>query len=358
MCSEKLNLFIADESITLVEAMQKIDNNSNGILFITDKKGALCGSVSDGDIRRWILKGGNLNAEIKFMMNIEPKFIFYSDDVNPYQYMHKKGITALPVLNTERCIHDIIFYKNRDNEKPLLKIREKLGNVSVIIMAGGKGTRLYPYTKILPKPLIPIDDVPISERIINYFNYYGVNDFYMTLNYKKNLIRSYFSDVEHSFKINYVEEDKPLGTAGSIRLICKKFENPLFVTNCDVIIRADYSDIYNYHIKSGNVITIVAAMRSDIIPYGVIHTNENGSVEHLDEKPRRNYFVNTGMYVINPEMIDLIPINTFFHMTDLTESAINKGFKVGMYPVSEDSFLDMGEFDEMKRMEKKLKIEE
>ena len=231
-----------------------------------------------------------------------------------------------------------------------------LSGVPVVIMAGGKGTRLYPYTKILPKPLVPIGDTPIVERIINYFSDFGMKSFYMTVNYKKAMIRSYFDEVEKDYTIKYVEENKPLGTGGSIKLIEDRFDRPIFISNCDSLILADYYDIYQHHLNAGNHITVVSALKNIQVPYGVMHTGENGALKSMEEKPKLSYFINTGMYVINPETIDLIPDDTMFHMTHLVEAVMKKGGKVGTYPVSEDSFLDMGELDEMKRMEEKLHI--
>lgn len=355
MNRKQLSMFLADEHVLLAEAMQKIDDNARGILFVTDGEKRLCGAVSDGDIRRWILKTGVITAEIKSLMNPHPKYLLENESFDPYTYMRKYSIHALPVVDSCMRIKDILLVDNQKME--LDKDREGLENVTVVIMAGGKGTRLYPYTKILPKPLIPIGDIPIVERIINYFHEYSITDFIMTVNYRKNMIKSYFSEIDKDYEIEYVEEDKPLGTAGSIKLINRQFDRPLFVANCDSLIRADYTELFQFHKKSGNAITIVAAMKNDVIPYGVVYSKENGEIENMVEKPRRSYFVNTGMYVINPEMIELIPDDTFFHMTDLTQKAIENGYRVGMYPVSEDSFLDMGEFEEMKRMEEKLNLE-
>lgn len=355
MNRKQISMFLADEHVLLAEAMQKIDDNANGILFVTDGEKRLCGAVSDGDIRRWILKTGVITAEIKSLMNPQPKYILENESLNPYTYMRKYSIHALPIVDSCMRIKDILLVDNQKME--LDKDKGGLENVTVVIMAGGKGTRLYPYTKILPKPLIPIGDIPIVERIINYFHEYNITDFIMTVNYRKNMIKSYFSEIDKDYEIEYVEEDKPLGTAGSIKLINRQFDQPLFVANCDSLIRADYTELFRFHKRSGNAITIVSAMKNDVIPYGVVYSKENGEIENMVEKPRRSYFVNTGMYVINPEMIELIPDDTFFHMTDLTEKAIENGYRVGMYPVSEDSFLDMGEFEEMKRMEEKLNLE-
>ena len=136
----------------------------------------------------------------------------------------------------------------------------------------------------------------------------------------------------------------------------KVFEAPFIVTNCDILIHADYGDIYQYHKESGNELTIVSALKNITVPYGVIHSSQNGLVDSMEEKPKLSYFVNTGMYILNPELINMIPSNTFFHMTDLADLLLKENRKVGMYPISEDSFLDMGEFEEMHRMEEKLNL--
>jgi len=170
------------------------------------------------------------------------------------------------------------------------------------------------------------------------------------------MIKSYFSDLNPEYVIDYVEEIKPLGTGGSIKLIHDNFDKPIFVTNCDALILVDYGDVYHYHIQSGNEITMVSALKNITVPYGVLHSGKNGELISMEEKPKLSYFINTGMYVINPETIELIPDDTLFHMTHLVETVMEKGGKVGIYPVSENSFLDMGEFSEMKRMEEKLNI--
>lgn len=354
MVERQIESFVADRHMALVEAMQKVDDNSNGILFVTDEADRLCGTLSDGDIRRWIIHTGRLDVEICFVMNKNPRYITVDDEQNPYNYMEAEKISALPILDKDGCIHAIVFANDKANHHVIKT--DSLKNIPVVIMAGGEGTRLYPYTKILPKPLIPVGDVPIMEHIIDYFCRYGIQNYYVTVNYKKTMIRSYFSEVSRPYHIQYIEEDCPLGTAGSLSLIDKSFDAPFFLTNCDILIRADYEDIYNYHRKSENVITMVTALKNDIIPYGVVYAKENGEVCRIEEKPRRSYFVNTGMYVINPQIIQMIPKDTFFHMTDLMAQVMQKGLKVGMYPVSEDSFLDMGEFEEMKRMEEKLDL--
>lgn len=355
MRNERILTLIGDASITVVDAMEKIDKNSKGILFIVDDNNRLIGCITDGDIRRWILKARELSALVVEVMNTSPQKVSIDDYESAYTLMREKSITAVPIVDSDNHIADIVLLSD-ENAPCEVKHKGNLSGVPVVVMAGGKGTRLYPFTKILPKPLIPIGETPIVERIINCFTEYGMDKFYMTVNYKKGMIRSYFNDLEPNYRIQYVEEEKPLGTGGSIKLITDKFDRPLFVTNCDALILADYVDIYDYHIKSGNAITMVSALKNITVPYGVVHSGKNGELLEMEEKPKLSYFINTGMYVINPETIDLIPDNIMFHMTHLVDKVKAQGGKVGTYPISEDSFLDMGEFDEMKRMEQKLNI--
>lgn len=355
MTRDKLSQFVGHESLTIVDAMGLIDSNTKGILFIVDESEKLKGALTDGDIRRWILKAGSLTAPVKSAMTVFPKYLFVDEIDKAESYMQQELVTSLPILNSQLKIVDIVFLSGHEKRKPALP-KKDLSEVPVVVMAGGKGTRLYPFTKILPKPLIPIGDTPIVERIMDRFVEYKIKDFYMTVNYKKGMIRSYFSELNPPYNIEYVEEDKPLGTGGSIKLIDRKFDKPLFVTNCDALIMADYGDLYEYHLKANNSITMVAALKNTTIPYGVLHSGNNGELLDMEEKPKLSYFINTGMYVINPETINLIPDNVMFHMTNLVDSVMKNGGKVGMYPISEDSFLDMGEFSEMKRMEEKLNI--
>ena len=355
MDKEKLNGFIGREGLTLVEAMQKMDTNGNGILFIVNEDEELVGTLTDGDIRRWLIKtGGNLEPDINRLINHSPQFLMEGNEDNAICFMIRKRIKAVPILDDRKRIVDVILNSYTKSERES-SWKETLEQTPVIIMAGGKGTRLYPYTKILPKPLIPIGDVPILERILNRFYKFGAMDFFLTVNYKKEMIKSYFSELKPPYRIHYVEETIPLGTAGGIRLLDEPFEQPVIVTNCDTLIEADYKKVMDHHRQSGNDMTIVSSLKNVEIPYGVLHSKEHGIITSMDEKPKLSYFINTGMYVVNPECLDLIPKNRVFHMTDLADAMMRTGKQVGMYPISEISFLDMGEFEEMKKMEERIK---
>lgn len=355
MNKERLAKFVVNKAVSIVDIMGVIDANAKGIVFVVDDSESLVGVITDGDIRRWIIRTGDLTAVAEKAMTTTPKYLFWEERKKAKDYMKQEKVTAVPIINSEMKIVDVALL----SEKAQIETSEEkksLKGVPVVIMAGGKGTRLYPFTKILPKPLIPIGDTPILERIMNKYEEYGIEEFYLTVNYKKELIKSYFADIGVAYRINYIEEDRPLGTGGSIKLIEEPFDRPLIVTNCDALIMADYNDIYDFHVNSGNKITIVSSLKNFQVPYGVLRSGEHGELIKMEEKPRLSYFINTGMYVIDPEVIELIPDNSFYHMTDLVEEVMKTGGTVGMYPISEDSFLDMGEFSEMKRMEEKLNI--
>lgn len=352
MTESEIQKFIGTPDLTIVEAMKLMDNNGSGILFIVNEKKALKSSLTDGDVRRWLIKTGKLDTKIESLLNNNPRYLFFDDRDKVYDYMEEQRIRVLPIVDKSMRIKDIVLNQYRTSDD--FVISDELADTQVIIMAGGKGSRLYPYTKILPKPLIPIGDVPILERIINRLHASGVKEFFITINYKKEIIKSYFGESPHDYKINFVEETQPLGTAGSISLIKRKFSSPVIITNCDILIQADYGQILKQHQKSGNQLTIVSSLKNTIIPYGVLHSGKEGLVQSMEEKPQLSYFINTGMYIIEPKYLDWIPKDSVYNMTDLAEKMINNGLKVGMYPISENSFLDMGEFTEMKKMEERI----
>lgn len=353
MNETELKKYIADENLSIVDAMQRLDENAGGVLYVVDGNEKLIGSLSDGDIRRWILKSGDVHALVTEAMRRDVRVLSDGEKGRADDFMSEHAIESVPIIDDGRHIVDVVMKKKRGLIKEGWK--SSLEEVPIIIMAGGKGTRLYPYTKILPKPLIPVEGVPILERILNRFFEYGAKEFYMTVNYRKEMIRSYFNDIDPEYKIHYIEEDEPLGTAGSIRLINKDFDQPVIVTNCDILIRAEYDKVLERHRESGNCMTIVSSVKNTTLPYGVLHVKEDGIITAVEEKPTFSNLINTGMYVIDPDVIPNIPKGKVFHMTDLIEVLMKEGRPIGMFPISENSFLDMGEFEEMRRMEEILR---
>jgi dTDP-glucose pyrophosphorylase len=338
--------FLIEEDATMIEAMELLDKVAKKILFVV-RNGRFVATITDGDIRRWILKKGNLEAQVKNIANYNPKYIYEKDKMSAKEFMSKNSIEALPILNNEEDIVSVVLW----NEE--IK-RQKNLQVPVVIMAGGLGTRLYPYTKVLPKPLIPIGEIPIAEHIINRFNKYGNNQYFLVVNHKKNMIKAYFNEIEKNYDVNYVDEDQPLGTGGGLSLLKGKINSTFFLTNCDVLIEEDYEKIYDYHKNEKNLVTMVCSLKNIKIPYGVIQISDTGEIDEMKEKPQFSFFTNTGMYIVEPSVIEELEENKAIGFPDIIEKYMSTGGKVGVYPISEHAWLDMGQLDEMEKMAKRL----
>lgn len=337
---------MVQNDVSLLEAMNIINRNAKGIVYVCKEK-CLIGALSDGNIRRHILCGGSLDVTAEAVANKPAKFLNKNSDINPEEFMRNNNITSVPIINDMGEITSIKFMN-------LGGIYDyKSLNIPVVIMAGGKGTRLQPFTNVLPKPLIPIGEKTITERIMDNFCSFGCRDFNMIVNYKKNLIKSYFDEVPE-YNVSFCEERVFLGTAGGLKLLKHKFDGTFFLTNCDIIIDEDYFEMVKYHKETNAIITIVSTLRNYTIPYGTIQLDEVGHVQEIEEKPNYSFLVNTGMYIIEPRFLDYIPEDTFIHITDVIENCIKNGEIVSMYPISENAWMDMGQFDELEKMQKNL----
>ncbi len=345
----KINDIIIDENMSIVQAMKVLDNTSKKILFVADN-GILKAAMTDGDIRRWILSNGNLDAKVKNVANYSPKYIFEENREEVKRIFLDKGIDAIPVVDSNKKIISVIF---RDDK--IINNNMEL-SIPVVIMAGGLGTRLYPYTKILPKPLIPIGEIPIAEHIINKFKAFKCNDFYLIVNHKKNMIKAYFNEIEKDYDITYIDEDKPLGTGGGLSLLKGKINSTFILSNCDILIDDDYYKIYEHHKREDNIITMVCSLKNITIPYGVVEVNESGNIHNMREKPDLSFLTNTGMYIVEERVIEELEQDAPISFPEIIEKYRNNGEKVGIYPISENSWLDMGQLDEMENMRKKLEI--
>ena len=311
------------------------------------------GIITLGDIQRAIINNIVLSESVdKILTRNKIYGSLIEDDDAIKEKMRKMRAELMPILNEQGELVDVWFW-NDLFKKTESGCRDKV-KLPVVIMAGGKGSRLKPITNIVPKPLIPIGDKTILEEIMDQFEGIGCKQFYMSVNYKSDMMHFYLDQLEHSYDIEFFEESKPMGTIGSVSLLKGKINTPFFVSNCDIMIDQDYRDVYDYHKTNNNDITIVTAVKSIRIPYGVIETGENGLMTGLKEKPVKTYKINTGVYVLNPELIDEIPENTFFHITDLMEKVKNRGGRVGCFPVSEGAWRDMGEWPEYLKMIKVL----
>lgn len=337
---------------SIKEAMRLLDETSEKVLLIVNEDKTLLGSLTDGDIRRYILRTNNLKGIVENAYNNNVIFFFEHeheiDDIK--KVLLNKKIELVPIVDKNKRVVDFVtwegvFGSDDENTKPKKRI-----SAQVVIMAGGKGTRLDPFTKILPKPLIPIGDRPIIELILDKFKKFGIHEYYITLNHMSKIIRAYLEErnIPHTY-IKFIEEPMPLGTAGSLRLLLGQFQCPVFVTNCDIIIETDYADLYDYHRKNNYDITLVASVKNYSIPYGICEIENGGSLIRIKEKPEYSFLVNTGLYVMNHEVFTLIPKDTVFNMTDLINAVKKEKGTVGVYPVSESSWIDVGEWAEYKK---------
>ncbi len=350
---KELEKYTGHSEMLIIDAMQKIDITGSGILFIVDKQKKLIGTLTDGDIRRWLIKTGNLNTKISEIMHNNPYYLMVQDRENALELMIEKQVRALPIINKQYQIVDIIFntYNEKKNNYGITHI---LRDIPVVIMAGGKGTRLLPYTNILPKPLIPIGDKPILERVIEQFYKFGCEEFFLILNHKKNMIKAYFNEHEQKYKIQYIDEEKPLGTGGGLSLLKKKIRGTFILTNCDILIEDDFGEIIKFHKNNRNKISMICSLRKFKIPYGVIHMGSKGIVESIQEKPCISFFANTGCYIVDSEILEEIPDNTSIGFPDIIELYRKKGTQVGVYPINESAWLDMGQIDELEKMKKRF----
>lgn len=339
--------FLIDEENTMTEAMSQLDKVAKKVLFVL-RNGKFIAALTDGDIRRWILKKGNLDSKIKNIANYNPKFVFIKDKAHAKEYMKKYSIEALPIIDEDMNIVSIVSWNDEEFQD------KKNLDIPVVMMAGGLGTRLYPYTKILPKPLIPIGDIPIAEHIINRFHKYGCKNFFLIVNHKKNMIKAYFNEIEKDYSVTYIDEDKPLGTGGGLILLKGKINSTFILSNCDILIEEDYEKIYKYHKKEKNFITIICSLKNIKIPYGVIEISKNGEIENMVEKPEISFFTNTGCYIVEPRVIEGLKEEVSIGFPDIIEKYKNAGEKIGIYPISENAWMDMGQIDGMEEMRKRL----
>ena len=345
--------YIVNHDISIIDALGKLDSCAKKILFICNEQKQLVAAITDGDVRRWILKNGDLSASVDKIANFNPKYIFDADIIKAKNYMLKNSISALPVLNADKTIKTIVFWADNDID---LKIKNKI-NLPVVIMAGGKGTRLYPYTKILPKPLIPIGDVPIIERIIEQFVKAGCIDFYVIVNYKKDMIKAYFNEVKNKkYRITFIDEDMPLGTGGGLKLLEGYLQTDFILTNCDILIKTDFKNIIDEHNNKKQSVTMICSAKKFTIPYGIIELDENEHIINMKEKPVLSFLTNTGCYVVDDSVFNYIGKDENIGFPDVIKRMKNNNKIVGIYPIHEDAWLDMGQFDELERMEKNLKI--
>lgn len=348
--SERIQNIIVDSIKTIIQTMKMMDDARTKSLLVFEGD-RFVGMITNGDLQRAIIANKPFNTPISTLIdNANKKYARQGDDIQQIkEWMKEVRAEYMPVLDAEGNLADVIFWDDVLSDTKAEDNRPKI-DLPVVIMAGGKGTRLKPITNVIPKPLVPVGDKTILEVIMDQFEGIGCQKFYMSVNYKADMMKYYLSQLDHKYDIEFFMEDKPLGTIGSVSLLKGKITTPFFVSNCDSINEQDYRDVWDYHVQNHNDMTIVTMVKSFKIPYGVIETGEDGLMTALKEKPEQTFQVNTGVYILNPNLIEDIPEGEFFHITHLMERVQARGGRVGCFPVSEHSWKDMGEWPEYLKM--------
>ncbi len=344
---DNIESFMGKDSLTVSEAMQMINQNAYGILFLTDEGKKLMGCITDGDIRRYLLAGRKMDGAALDAANKKPRFARTNEEAK--HLYHRKNYILIPILDDNGKIIDLYG----EDSFPQKKERNPL-NIPVVINAGGRGTRLDPFTRVLPKPLIPVGDLPIIELIMQEYQSYHCNEFHIIVNYKRDLMKAYFADNGKQYNITWYDEEKPLGTGGGLSLLRGKFTDTFFFANCDALLTANYESMVKFHRENGNSITMICAYKNINIPYGVVEIGTNGVIEHMKEKPLLSFLTNTGNYIVEPEVVDDIEDGVPIGFPDIVEMERQKGRKVAVFPVSENDWMDMGQISELEKMRVKL----
>lgn len=333
---------------SLLEALKLMDKLDKKLLIVIEDE-KFMGLVSIGDIQRAIINNITLDSEVRSILRKNPKVAGKNQSLAEIKdLMLRYRMEFIPVIGDSGAILKIYFWEDVFLENEQIPCSQFY--LPVVIMAGGLGERLRPLTNVFPKPLMPYGKHTIIEEIMKRFSRHGCDNFYLSVNFKSDLVHYFLDRQNLPFKLNYIKEDRPLGSGGSLSLVKDKIKSKFFVSNCDILIDQDYSDILNYHVENKNVITIVAALKHYPIPYGVLETGDNGDLRSLQEKPEITFKVNSGMYIFEDRILDDIPADTYLPITDIINRVRAKGWKIGVFPVSERSWIDIGTWDEYKEL--------
>ncbi len=326
---------------TIKEVIQAIDASGMQIALIVDEQRILHGTVTDGDVRRGFLKGKTLEDSTTEIMNPNPLTVQqHEDNKHILRIMRQRKLHQIPIVDEKgivvglESIDELLEPEAKDNW--------------VVLMAGGLGTRLYPLTEDCPKPLLKVGNKPILETIMENFMSYGLRKFYISVNYKAEMIEDYFGDgSKWNVEIRYLREDKRLGTAGALSLIPEKSESPVIVMNGDLLTKVNFSQLLQFHSEQKAIATLCVRDYEYQVPYGVVRVDEN-KLQAIVEKPVERYFVNAGIYVLNPELLNEVPADRFYDMPTLFETLIQSRRNAAVFPIRE-YWMDIGRMDDFER---------
>lgn len=326
---------------SMKDAIARIDSSGMQLALVVDSGGRLLGTLSDGDVRRAILRGRDLTTPAVEIMNMNPTWAPEGSTGDELlAIMRRKVLRHVPLLNEN---HEVVGLATLD---ALAGVIERPN--WVVLMAGGMGTRLRPLTEATPKPMLPVSGKPILENILESFAEQGFRKFFFSVNYLADAIRGHFGDGSRwGVHINYLLENKRLGTAGALSLLPGRPTDPIIVMNGDLLTRVRFDGLLHFHGEHGAAATMAVREYDFQVPYGVVRL-EGSSVTAIDEKPVHRFFVNAGIYALSPKALELVPDNQYFDMPGLFDAVLAKGGHVSAYPVRE-YWLDVGRIEEFER---------
>lgn len=342
---EDIKPFLLPVTATLRETMQNLEDTRIKIAFIADEQGRILGACSDGDIRRALLQGKSLESPVKDVMNTSPILGDASESrENLQSMMRRKRLYQLPLVDEQQIAQKILLINDPR--------RRALDDVPVILMAGGEGQRLRPLTEDCPKPLLPIGDKPLLERIISRFRDQGFKNFYISINYLGHMIEDHFGDGKRfDVNISYLKEDKKLGTGGALGLLPEHISGPMLIMNGDLITELDFRALVDHHRSSASQATMCVREYMTAIPFGVVEFDAD-SYRQIVEKPTLKHHINSGIYCLSDSALSFVPKNTYYDMPTLFDDIKNVGGSCGVYK-STSLWYDIGnraEYDRAQRL--------
>ncbi len=335
------NIILKKES-TLREAIEKIDSSGLQLAVVLDNYGRLLGLISDGDIRRAILRGNDMSDTVANVMNSNPVTASPAAQTNELlAIMRKKSLHHIPIVDDHYRLVDLVTLDLLAGMSPKLNW--------VVLMAGGLGTRLRPLTDSCPKPMLSVGGKPILENILDKFIEQGFCQFYISVNYMAETIQEYFGDgSRYGVNIRYIHESKRLGTAGALSLLPEHPNNPVIVMNGDLLTELNFDQVLKFHNEHQSVATMTVRDYEIQVPYGVVNIDDDSNFCSIEEKPVHRFFVNAGIYILAPEAFEHIPKNTFYDMPTLIQTLKKNSKKVSAYLLHE-YWLDVGRLEELER---------
>lgn len=334
-----------DEKI--IRAIELLNDEAQRIVLVTDGDKKLLGTVTDGDIRRGLIQKINMDAPVSDIMFRTPRTAFVDDDPDIiFDIMKKHNLYQVPVLDKNGVVVDLKLLQSF--------IKKTHHDNAVFLMAGGFGKRLRPLTNDIPKPLLKVGNKPILQTILESFIKSGFSRFYISTHYKAEMVCKYFGNGDQwDVSIEYVNEEHPLGTAGALGLLPKKaICEPILMMNGDLLTKINYENLLQYHDESGGVATMCVREYDFQVPYGVV-TTQNSKIKQIIEKPVHKFFINAGIYVLSPELIQNFEANCYKDMPDFLQEQIGAGKDVNVFPIHE-SWLDIGCLDDFERAQGRI----